>query len=523
MTTPSDSPPPDPIIETPPIESISVTDAPDVVVTDVTAAEIPAPPSPSPPVDTGSTVNEVNSRSTVNEVNSKNETDVAVPPAPKPIDTKLRIFLETIPIEDITQLLEKRRLLLGDEDFATEVETIGTYENTLTLLYNDHSVESERSIESLSRITDADRPLFDQRLVQNGKTVLGSLLNPRRVSGQGKLVYGAEGRFDFAIKSGAMKRVSLYNSGFFVDIKAPTLSALNQFFTKAHNDTNQYGREFGAHFFYFNDLFIKEAVIELIEPIILNSNLRGWNRGTTLLRNIKLVDYKVILNAIAVLMFPDGFKFTHVCTNPAGTCTHHEERLIDILHLFRYNFAKLSTKCIMHMAEQKEVTAEQLAAYQTELGLGSRTIRHDTHYEFELQVPSIASYLAYGKTFNGVILGSNFADNAVDIYRTLQYSYYRVYTPFISKLTFYDDKGVVDIATTDAEVISDQLAQIQANDPDLSLIKQLDGFIADTEITHIAYPAFACPVCGYIPETGYYTVDSEHAFFIMSIMRLVPS
>jgi hypothetical protein len=69
-------------------------------------------------------------------------------------------------------------------------------------------------------------------------------------------------------------------------------------------------------------------------------------------------------------------------------------------------------------------------------------------------------------------------------------------------------------------VIADQLSHIQTEDPDKEVMKLIDGFVARSEISHICYPAFACPSCGYMPPGGYYAVDPEHTFFIISLMRL---
>ena len=399
--------------------------------------------------------------------------------------------------------------------FVASATTSGTYDNILVTLLGEHSGEVDRINQTLPSINN---PLFSTKLVRDGTTILGAT-TPRKTPGRGVTVSGPDAKYTLAIRSGRMKRIPLYNSGFSIDISQPDMTMLNTFLNKAHDDTNSYGRQFGAYFFYFNDLVIKEAIVELISPLILNSTLKGWNRGNTLMRSIKLVDLKLIMNTLAALMHSDGYEFTHICTNQDAKCTHHEDLLIDLNKLARHDFRKLPEACIQHMTRKEEVTPAQLTEYHTKLGFDGREIRFG-QWGFTLQVPSLLDYLEYGKIYNGSLLSSTFADDASAIKRAVLISYYRIYTPFISKLTFYDTNGAVDTITTDREAISDELAHIQEIDEESKLAEDMNKFISDTEISYICYPATPCPVCGHVPGSGYHTVDPERAFFIQSLLRL---
>jgi hypothetical protein len=454
---------------------------------------------------------------TPTEESSETEPSDDTPPAEvKEVETKLRVFFQQVSLDSLMLSMTKRLEILGKEEYDARVETPGSYENILQLAFDDYSVEAQRILDSISRIDD--KSLFDNKFLRDGKVFLSALRKPRRPHGGGKMLTGKEARVEFAIKAGEVKRVQLYNSGFYVDIEAATLDALNLFFTRAHDATNAYGREFGANFFYYNDLLIKESMIELITPLFLGSSLKHWNRGNTLLKHIKLNDLKVILTALASLMFPDGFEFTHYCTNPTGECTHHEDMLIDITKLIRHNYMKLSSDNIEHMASGTDLNQEQVAAYQESLGF-SKKIRHGI-YEFELRVPSIADYLEYGKQFNGELLKSNFADNTVDVYQSLAYSYYKVYTPFIKSATIYAADGTKDNTTEDQETITWCLSRLQKSDLERKFVEDMTAYIASTEITHICYPAIPCPKCGHAPEGGYFTVDPESSFFTQSLKKL---
>lgn len=435
----------------------------------------------------------------------------------KEIDTKIRIFLQQVGLEVMVKALEDRSIFLGETEFKARLETPESYENILASAINDYSNESARVLKSIAQIEDLS--LFLPKLVKDGKTILSSTLSPRRPSSNGKSLSGQEARIEFAIKTGQAKRVILYNSGFTVDIESPNLTALNNFFTKAFDSTNAYGREFGANFFYFNNLLIKEALIEFLMPLILSCSLKNWNRGDTFIRNLKLTDLRTILNTIASLMYPDGFAFTHICSNPK--CTNHEELLIDISSLFHHNFMLLSNENIDHIKRHDIVSQEQVENYQDSLGF-TKSLRYG-NLEFELKVPSMSDYLNYGKKFNADLLKSTFADNSTDVYQFLVFSYYQIYTPYIKTVILYDDKNEKDITSADPDVIAHQLSRLQESDKNQKFIEDINKYVAASEITHICYPAAPCQKCGHLPsDTGYHVVDPEHTFFTQVLKKLTP-
>jgi hypothetical protein len=445
------------------------------------------------------------------------ESEDAIQTADNPVVMKkMRVFLESLNVEELEILLEARKKSLGEVAYAITAGTEGSYDAILSELSVAHSVDADRSRAAIGEIKNTE--LFKNRLVVDGKTILGTpKLN--RASGNGAVLVGADALAAFAIRDGWLKRVVLYNSGFSIDIIAPSLLALNTFFNKAYDATNSYGRQYGGLFFYFHDLMIKEAIVELVLPLIINSTLRDANRHNTLIRNIKLVDLKLILNAIGALMFPDGFAFTHVCSNPDGTCNHFEEVLIDINKLAFYDFNKMSTDCRQHMARKSDITQELLATYQHNLGFDGTEIRY-LQYGFTMQQPSLSDHLDYGRRYNGELLSTVFVDKPDVVSRAVLYSYYQIYTPFITKLTLYNADGSVDIITEDRDVITHMLLRLQIEDTEGTLIKEFDAFVAKSEISYICYPAVACPSCKYVPRSGYYTVDPILTFFMLSLTKL---
>lgn len=429
-----------------------------------------------------------------------------------------RIFLGSLTKDDLASLIDLRRKILGDAEFEAEIKKPGSYDALLIELSSRNTIEVDRIIKSIDAI--GDKSLFDTRLVRDGKVILGTQ-RPNRPAGTDVTVSGADAKITFAIMSGRLKRIPLYNSGFSIDVTESPLDMLNAWQNRAHDLTNAYGRQFGGLFYFFHDLMIKEACVDLILPLILNSTCRGFNRGDTLVRAIKLVDLKMILNGLAALLFPAGFTYTHICQNPSGKCTHHETLKIDINKFARYDFGKMSDYCIQHMHRVTDVTPELLSTYHQKLGFDGREIRYK-NYGFTLKVPSLFDYLEYGRIYNGELLSKVFVDNPDAIFRAVSYSYYRLYAPYVAKVTFYNDDGTVCMSTSDQSTITLNLLQIQAEDREESLMKAFEAFINATEIGYVSYPAVPCPVCKFVPGSGHHNVDPMIAFFIQSAMKLTP-
>ncbi len=445
-------------------------------------------------------------------------------PADPPTSEDIVGYLQIASLKTLNDLRTTRMLAMGIDDYTAQEQIPGTYENVLANFIVDFSVEADRVAEAVQQITDKSQFAADLR--HDGKRILrsGIKLQPGKATGQ--VISGMNSRLTFAAASGQLRRVPLYNSGFYIDLEAADLTALNAYYTKALDNTNTYEREFGYLYYYYNDLLIKQAVVELFQPLIMRSTLRGWDRGTTLLQSIKLVDLKVILHNLAIMMFPDGFPYRHICTNPRSEnpCRHTDEQTIDLNLLLRHDFLKIPSDGHVHMQQfDGDITIDKLEAYQTGLGF-TRTVRIDD-LEFELQVPSIAAYLDYGTTFNAQLKERVFASNVADVYNELNFSYYKIYTPYVKRLTLYDKLGgVIGITEAPAD-IAHQLSRRQTYEKDRDAVfqKAIDQFIAETEISHICYPAAPCPQCGYKDPRDYFSVDPQHTFFMQSAKRLYPT
>ena len=434
------------------------------------------------------------------------------------LDYVMPINLLGCSLDELVTIRDNIRTKLGDDKFTLLVEEIGSYVNIISAMIEEYSVDAERQQDAIVNISD--KTLFDTRLVRDGKAILGSAITPRKKSLDGRMVSGTAGRAEFAISRGKVRRIPLYSSGFTIDIATPSLDALNTFFDAVFDKTRSYGRQFGAYFFMYNGLFIKQAFANLFMPYVINSSLRNWSVGNTLLQSIKITDYNTILTALAARIHELGYTYQHVCKE--DKCRHVTSEVIDIIKTIRHDFTKMNEHCITHMLAGTVSTPENLSKYYDELSHNNKSKRYKD-LEFKFRVPSVQDYLDFGSQFNSALSNSQYSNNTADILRAVNYSYYRIYTPWVVEVTRYNDDDTKDVTTTDPMLIAAMLDDLQESQDDKGNFNtDILEFIASVEITHICYPITACPKCGKVPDikSGYHTLDAEQTFFTQLVKRL---
>lgn len=429
------------------------------------------------------------------------------------------ICLNGITLSTLLKLQNDRLVAINDEDeFIRLTNKVGTFEYAINDAINNYSVEADRIGKSIQQIVDKSR--FGAKLVNaDGKPILGSGMSLAKRSNGEHTLSGSKGKIELDIRRGRLKRIPLYNSGFYIDIVPVALNALNNFYSAIHDTIDKYGREFGVHFYLFNDLFIKESLVNLFVPLVVNSNLIGWKQGKTLLESISINDFKMILNAIVTKMHPNGFNYRHTCSNIG--CRHNTEELIDANKFIHHDFMKLPPECIAHMSSMKDVTKEDLATYRKHLNMSYDYRQNDMEVNFS-GTPSIFDYVEVGRMFNSTLIGNQFSDNNAEVYRALAFNYYRTFAPWIKSITRYNEDGIADATITDRELIMMLIDDIQTEDTERKLSDEFIKYVASTEISYLCYPVAPCPACGTVPETeaGYHPVDIEKNFFTLSVKRL---
>lgn len=434
--------------------------------------------------------------------------------------------------EQLREIYELRLAQIGPEKFLAQAAVSGSYENILWFSLSNYSAEVERAADAISAIEDKDN--FSYRLEKDGKSVLGPTNFRPQKSTEIKMVSGESGMVDMlSTQKGKIRRVPLYNSGFCLDLRSPNSDDLSRMLRSCRADLEEYGRDFGSHFYAYADLLLKRAVFNTILSTTIGSSLKDWKKPGVLAQRLKLTDYDVILTHLAALMYPDGYPdFRHSCHRPIDAahpvgCDHVETVTADLTQLIHTNFPRLNEAAIAHMVKSRlsaePIKVAALEAYHKELDLDGQVIRHGD-FEFTMTVPSMADYFSVGEAFYADLINEISANNRKEIYDAIAFRESRHYVPWIKRVTNVQGEQA-GIVSEDKPVIAFVLDTIATEDPDRTLITKFITYINQAKLSHICYKSFPCAACGHEPVTpsGFVLVEPQHSFFILSTQKLTRS
>ena len=435
--------------------------------------------------------------------------------------------------DELQQLYDTRVKQIGVQKFLMRAAESGSYEHLVWFSLNNYSTETERTQAAIEQIKDKGK--FSEKLLVDGKVLLSSTNFREKKPTEPKLVSGEAGMIEMLqARKGQIRRVPLYNSGFSIDIRNPNNDDLSSMMRRCRADLDEYGREFGSHFYVYADLILKRTVFDCLLEMIIGSSLRDWKKPGVLAQRIKLPDYDVILANLVGLMYPTGYPdFRHTCTRPSDSdhptgCDHVTSITADATKLILTNWSAMNEAAVSHMVKSRQgvtpITTKELNDYYKELGFEETVVTFDT-YQFTMTVPSMADYFIAGEAFNSELLNEISANNRKEIYDAITFRECRLYLPWIKRLTSLTESGTVGSFTEDKTVIAFMLDTLSTEDKDKKLVHAFVDFINKSKLSMICYPIFACEQCGYTPpsKTGFLSVDPHHAFFIQSMQKLMRS
>lgn len=438
--------------------------------------------------------------------------------------------------EDLNALVRGRIESEGNRKFVLTVrDQPESYDNLIWFSALNSSSEVERSEAALSKITPEEKKHFEYRYEKDGSVILGPGMVEATSAGA-KQVTGKAGALKLlGARAGRYRRFPLYNSGCSVDLRVPTLDELGALVRNCNLDMNEYGRLWGAQYYMYYAFILMQNFIDMFMGLIVTSSVKGFTKAGVLLNAIKLPDLNPIFAYVASLMYPKGYpNFRHFCSRPRDKtypdgCDHVETLTIDVMKMAKTKFSCMSEYAIGHMAKARQpdtsFSPEDLEAYQTSLGFEGQTITFDG-FKFILTIPSLADYLTCGAVFNEEITREvNLGDEAA-VASAVATKELRMYLPWIKRIDAFDEEGNEAGYIEDREGMVMILDQLMTN-PEYTteLRDKLIDYINQSQLTHIGYPTFSCPKCGYVPNipSGFFTVDMIGSFFTMLLPKYIRS
>lgn len=461
-------------------------------------------------------------------------------------DLKMVIPLSTD--DEITAKLLGDGMKMGLDVFSEKIKNPESYQYLLkvameyfsgqvflmkNLLGKAEKIAEEKS----TNINDIFQRNVDGVGITTAKGIPSTVTKNKNISGKDALVAVA------SLMQG-VKRIPLWNSGFYITIKTPGIKSLISYFNTVNTEGYDFGRETGAYYFMYADYKIKKAVLEQLLPVCLvGSNYRNWQNTTKLMKALSIHDYDVILNAFASMIYREGVNIKVVCAE--DDCDYSEEILADLSKMRWVDTSKLTPEAISFMKSTETIGYSELQKYHEALGFNTiykfktknKATGEYTYWCFDIVVANCNDHILHGEALHHDMLIDNSIPTDVDVKSFFSINHYRSYLPWIANVKCITEEGytseskkvedkdiIFAISGTDLsnkETLLQILDMVQMEDTDFP--EFIEDFILKTKITNISYYMDKCPKCNKVPSNsikGFVPYDMQMHFFTMSLMRI---
>lgn len=425
-------------------------------------------------------------------------------------------------VEHVAQETNKKCGQLSREELEEEVDKGNTYllrHAMLQRIIEDNHDQFEYLGKVLEELKKSHTTLTDiLKRDMNDKVAKGS-------SFKGELKGTAARKAIFAAVRG-IRLLYLYNSGFHIEIRPPSMSDLNQFYSSAQLQSAEFGHMVGANFLTMMDAYLKQKVVEFLPNITTGSNLVGWEQGNTLAENISIHDYDTILWGLCTLMYRDKeLDLQYTCVSPE--CFYKKDNVAVNLDEVRFNNHSILTQDqIAYTMANDARTSDELEAYRKSIIPKDNVFKCESlGLGYQFHVPTLMEFVNTGIALIGQVVAKaakSTTNKDVQLFNEYLLQLNQMFLPWVERVHKYDDTGEIQFSTAEQEAIMETLSIDLHKDTDL--LETVSKFIRDTRITTFCYTALECPQCHRKPEEatvdGFTPVDVQSLFFDLTCRRL---
>lgn len=470
---------------------------------------------------------------------------------PRKRDKPLNIVFPCQSSNEIGEALMAAGKSMGPQAFQDSFQDNNSYPSLCRDALEHFNANTAFLFKALTEVKDAisdqTQTLKDvlQRNVGNigATTTKGTpevLSKNKRVSGKDAVVL-------MASMTQGLKRIPLWNSGFYLTLRALSLKEIVSFYGSINFGGYDYGRELGAWYFLYADYTVKKTVLEQLLPYALTgSNYKNWKNIKKLLSAISIQDYDVILWAFASMMYREGVPVKLLCTHE--DCQHVEDITADISKMRYVDTSKLNPEIIAFMSEpDKERKDNDLVEYRRLLNMEetfkfkveNKATGMTTYWEMDFDTANCAYYLSFGDIFNTQLFEQIQAPTQEDVRDYLTINYYKAFLPWVKEVRCVE-KAQFDLPGKTPEHLAIMVVDGNREDNRDALMSILDitqmevttfsdavtTYIRKSRLSYIALPYFNCTRCGRPPSTGvdgFIPYDVQMNFFQLCLMRMLVS
>jgi len=401
---------------------------------------------------------------------------------------------------------KKRREILSDRDhyISRLLQTDDTPASNMQAAFASEAMAETKDPSAL-RVSDKDK-------TSHGKKSYNAELS------------GEAARMAFTSRIKGIKKVYLYNSGFYVCLRPLELTELDDFYVEVDQEGEELGRIIGGLMFMIHDMHLKAKFMDLLNAAVVNSNLIGWNKKKTLIDNVSIQDLDTLYWAVCSMMHRNGIKIDLVCGHE--DCQHvSKSKLMDINRMRIVDTSEMAEDALKFLISDEPVKPEQLKEYRNDTLDMSSSFSHN-HIKYDLKVPTIGEVLSYQKSLMAEIVVNGNEDHSassVQTTRRIMLNYNRNFTPWISRVSYLDDEGSVEFSCRDVKGVHAALALNDDSEDEGIIMKEVTNYIKRTKLSHVGYAVIACEKCGKSSTdhiNGYKAWDAQALFTSLTYLKL---
>lgn len=473
------------------------------------------------------------------------------------LDTLNELYVQTSPqlLEGTNREMFGGEPAIGNQITQKNVELQGTINDPSSYLYRIHAAREFFTTETSGFQRDILKTAFESHKQKTGKDLAVSravkvkdikqdqvVMVDDKVSDKDGFIAKLKDRSvlngSTAFKAASMlinglRKVNLYNSGFFVVLSAARLDILTKYANSARTNLGDYGRMLGKLAFIPAGVEIRAALFDLIESIAVDSNLEGWDQPGVLRSAISSLDYNTLIWGAASLMYPRGVDIEYVCYNnlPAVEgkdpvqCHRIEKAKIDVGNMRYNNWSLLCAEAILYVDSKTKRTPADVKAYREKYLQDVEevvTISEDGAWKAHLSIPTIAEAEESQRAYVAELLTVVQTGKPSEINQYIRAKYLNSFVPYVRKISYVDPKLQKEIIFNDGAALANALDNLQLA-PNITLGDKIVDFIASKTVTHICFTHHPCPKCGQYPKDAVSRLiacDPEFAFFQWAIFQL---
>ena len=346
-----------------------------------------------------------------------------------------------------------------------------------------------------------------------------------------------------SIASGENIQMPLWHSGFWITIKPPTSTELSILKRDLDKGRLKLGRDSGGLLYSNNSILLYRIAVDFILSKCVNTTIE-LEDGEDIRDFIYVEDVPLMILAVAISLYPNGFKTTIGCANNAifveetgePLCTFLETAVMDLETLFRVDKRRIDNYMLETLANRQpgSVSKLKVAEYRKRISKNVNTTITKTESGDEIHIKygsvSLSEYFFKGQlwidTINKKVEHLVFddgddKDEVIDDLVTT--SILGIYNTFVSEIAFNE------------EIISDEHSKLEvlemlSSDDDMytDFFAGVKKFLGDTPIAVVATTNFICPECRKerSPITGdnnwdnYIVLDPLNYFLDLITLRL---